>query len=87
MNKQSNVFVFAFKLLRILLQKLGGINNSVRDHTLFHAVKANLGEQKLLQNAVKEFLNFVSRDIGWLSLELIFYGGQGLFRPNQDDKK
>ena len=45
----------------------------------FDAVKANIGEQKLLQNVVKEFLNFVSRDIGWLSLELLIYHGQNLF--------
>ena len=45
----------------------------------YDAFKANLGEQKLLQNVVKEFLNFISRDIGWLSLEMIFYGGANLF--------
>ena len=54
--------------------------------TLILAVMANLREQKLLQNAVKEFLNFVSRDIGLLCLKLIFCGGLGFFRPDQDKK-
>ena len=51
------------------------------------AVKTNLEEQKLLQNAVKESLNLRRGTLNGSLLEMILYGAQGLFRPNQDDRK
>lgn len=38
----------------------------------------NLSEQSLINNVIKEIFNALTRIIGWLSLELLLYGGGNL---------
>ncbi len=42
-----------------------------------------LGEQSLLNNIPKEFLNTAGRVVGWLFLDLVFYGGNGIVKGIQ----
>ena len=39
-----------------------------------------LGEQALINNVPKEVLNSLTRIIGWLTLDVVLYGGQGIGR-------
>ena len=42
------------------------------------AWEKNLGQQNLLNNVVKEILNAFSRILGWVALDLAFYGTSNL---------
>ena len=43
------------------------------------AWQKNLKEQNLANNAVKEILNALTRIIGWITLDLVLYGGGIIF--------
>lgn len=49
------------------------------DNVWILAFEKNFGQQNLFNNMVKEALNTVVRNIGWMALNLFFYGGERLF--------
>ena len=42
------------------------------------AFEKNFSEQTLINNVVKEIANSISRNIGWMTLEYILYGGENV---------
>ena len=42
------------------------------------ALEKNFSEQTLINNVVKEWANVISRNIGWMALEYILYGGENV---------
>ena len=42
------------------------------------AFEKNFAEQTLINNVVKEIANSISRNIGWMALEYILYGGENV---------
>ena len=47
-------------------------------HIWRDAFEKNFAEQTLINNVVKEIANSISRNIGWMALEYILYGGENV---------
>ena len=47
-------------------------------HIWRDAFEKNFSEQTLINNVVKEIANSISRNIGWMALEYILYGGENV---------
>ena len=40
----------------------------------------NLREQAIMNNIIKEIMNMIIRNIGWIALDIYLYGGKNLLK-------
>ncbi len=56
------------------------LNPTDEDSPIVAAWNRHLSEQTLINNVPKEVLNSLTRIIGWLTLDGVLYGGNGIWK-------